>query len=211
MSLSHESKTDFKWWVDALPLAFNFSNHGDPQIMMTTDASFTGWGCCFDTVTTGGNWTPEEAAHDINYLEMLAAFLALKSLEGTISGKHIKLMVNNTTAMTMINQIGTCHSGENNHLARQIWEWCISRNVWPTVVHIPGKENTEASKESRLSGRETVRTLQPSLFKAASHKLGVIRGIYLFASRLNYHLKPYVAYKPDLEAHAINAFHVLCC
>lgn len=46
--------------------------------MMTIDAPFTGWGCCFDTVTTGGNWTPEEAAHDINYLEMLA----------TISGKQ---------------------------------------------------------------------------------------------------------------------------
>ena len=28
---------------------------------------------------------------------MLAAFLALKSFEGTISGKHIKLMVDNTT------------------------------------------------------------------------------------------------------------------
>ena len=141
MSLSQESKTDFKWWIDALPLAFNLINHGDPQIMMTIDASFTGWGCCFDTVTTGGNWTPEEAAHDINYLEVLA----------TISGKHIKLMVNNTTAMTMINQIVTCHSGENNHLARQLWEWCISRNVWLTVVHIPGKENTEEGEESRLS------------------------------------------------------------
>lgn len=78
MSLSQESKTDFKWWIDALPLAFNLINHGDPQIMMTIDAPFTGWGCCFDTVTTGGNWTPEEAAHDINYLEMLA----------TISGKQ---------------------------------------------------------------------------------------------------------------------------
>lgn len=77
MSLSQESKTDFKWWIDALPLAFNLINHGDPQIMMTIDASFTGWGCCFDTVTTGGNWTPEEAAHDINYLEVHA----------TISGK----------------------------------------------------------------------------------------------------------------------------
>ena len=164
--------------------------------MMTTDASFTGWGCCFDTVTTGGNWTPEEAAHDINYLEMLA----------TISGKHIKLMVNNTTAMTMINQISTCYSGENNHLARQIWKWCISCNVWLTVVHIPGKENTEAGKESRLSGKETKWTLQPSLFKAVSDKLGVIRGIDLFTSRLNYHLKPYVTDKPDPEAHAINVF-----
>ena len=120
-------------------------------------------------------------------------------------------MVNNTTAMTMIKQIGTCHSGENNHPARQIWEWSISRYVWLTVVHIPGKQNTEEGEESRLSGKETEWTLQPSLFKAASDKLGVIRGIDLFASRLNYHLKPYVAYKPDPETHAINAFHVLCC
>ena len=90
-------------------------------------------------------------------------------------------MVNNTTAMTMINQIGTCHPGENNHLARQIWEWCISRTVWLTAVHIPGKENTEAGKESRLSERETEWTLQPSLYKAAADKLGVIRGIDLFA------------------------------
>lgn len=84
-------------------------------------------------------------------------------------------MVNNTTAMTMINQIGTCHSGENNHPARQIWEWCISHNVaWLTVVHIPGKQNTQEGEESRLSGKETEWTLQPSLFKAVSDKLGVI-------------------------------------
>ena len=102
--------------------------------MMVTDASFPGCGCCFDTVTTGGNWTPEEAVHDINYLEMLAAYLALKSFDSTISGKHVKLMVNNTT----INQVGTCHSRENNCLEKQIWELCISRKVWLTVVHIPG-------------------------------------------------------------------------
>ena len=30
----------------------------------------------------------------------------------------------------------------------------------------------------------------------------------LFASRLNFQLKPYVAYKPDLEAYAINVFHI---
>ena len=64
-----------------------------------------------------------------------------------ISDKHIKLMVDNTTAVRTINQMGTCHSGENNRLARQIWEWCISRNVWLTIVHIPGKENTQADKE----------------------------------------------------------------
>ena len=31
MSLSLESKTDLKWWVDTLPLAFNLINYGDPK------------------------------------------------------------------------------------------------------------------------------------------------------------------------------------
>ena len=79
MNLSQEAITDLKWWVTALPTAYNLINHGEPQVTMTTDASLIGWGCCIDTVTSGGNWSPEEAQHDINYLEMLAVSLALKS------------------------------------------------------------------------------------------------------------------------------------
>ena len=208
MSLSQEAITDLKWWVDALPTAYNPINHGDPQVTMTTDASLIGWGCCLDTVTTGGNWTPEEAQHDINYFEILAVFLALKSFSNTVSGKHIKLMVDNTTAVSTTNQMGTCHSWVNNKLVHQIWKWCITHHIWPTVVHIPGKQNTEADKESRLSRRETEWTLQKSLFDAATKKLCVIPDVGLFASRLNYQLKPYIAYKPDPEAHAIDAFHI---
>ena len=153
-------------------------------------------------------WELEEAEHDINYLEMLPALFALKSFEGTISGKRVKRMVDNITAVTTINQMGTCHSQANNYLAQQIWEWCIVSNVWLTVVHIPGKENTEADRESRLSRREIEWTLQKSLFKAASDKLGVTPNIDIFASRLNYQLKPYIAFQPDPEAHTINAFHM---
>jgi len=175
---------------------------------MTTDASLIGRGCCIETVTSGGNWTPVEAQHDINYLEMLAVFLALKSFSNTISGKHVKHMVDNTTAVTTINQMGTCHSWLNNQLALQIWMWCIDHTIWLTVTHIPGKQNTEADRESRVSRRETEWTLQKPLFDAAIKKLGVTPDVDLFASLLNFQLKPYIAYKPDPEAHAINAFHV---
>ena len=208
MSLSLEAKNDLKWWVKELDTTYNLINHGDPQVTMTTDASLIGWGCCIETVTSGGNWTPEEAQHDINYLEMLAVFLALKSFSNTISGKHVKLMVDNTTAVTTINQMGTCHSWLNNQLAHQIWMWCIDHRIWLTVTHIPGKQNTEADRESRISRRETEWTLQKPLFDAAIKKLGVTPDVDLFASRLNFQLKPYIAYKPDPEAHAINAFHV---
>ena len=71
-------------------------------------------------------------------------------------------------------------------------------------MHIPGKENTEADRESRLSRRGIEWTLQKSLFI----KLGVTPNIDIFASRLNYQLKPYIAYQRYPEAHAINAFHM---
>ena len=78
--LSLEATTDFKWWVSELDTTYSLINHGDPKLTMTTDASLIGWGCCIEPVNSGGNWTPEEAQHDdINYLEMLAVFLALKS------------------------------------------------------------------------------------------------------------------------------------
>jgi len=49
MNLSLEAIIDLKWWVTALPSAYNLINHGDPQVTMTTDASLIGWGCCIDS------------------------------------------------------------------------------------------------------------------------------------------------------------------
>ena len=88
------------------------------------------------------------------------------------------------------------------------WLRCVHHAVWLTVAHIPGKQNTEAYRESRLPRRETEWTLHKSVFDAAIKKLGVTPTVDLFASRLNFQLKPYVAYKPDPEAHAVNAFHI---
>ena len=43
---------------------------------------------------------------------------------------------------------------------------------------------------------------------AATKKIDVTPNLNPFASGLNFRLKPYVAYKPEAEAYAINAFHV---
>ena len=51
--------------------------------------------------------------------------------------------------------------------------------------------------------------LDRSLFNAATTKLSFTPDIDLFASRLNYQIRPFVSYKPDPEAFAINAFHLL--
>lgn len=113
---------------------------------MTTYASLIRSECCIDTVTSGGNWSPEEEQHAIYYLEMLAFFLVLKSFLSVVQGKHVKLLVDNTTAVTTITQMGTCYSQINNRLSHQIWLWYIDHSVWLSVTHIPGKQNTEAGR-----------------------------------------------------------------
>jgi hypothetical protein len=208
MSMSQESITEVKWWITSLPEAYNPINHGEVEVTISTDASLTGWGACIDTTTTGGSWTPDERANDINYLEILAVFLALQSFSSAVAGKHVKLLVDNTTAVFSINNMGTCHSKANNTLVAKIWEWCIINNTWLTVAHIPGKQNTAADRESRASRRETEWSLNKDIFNAVVSKLGFSPNIDLFASRLNYQVKPYVAYTPDPEAYAIDAFHL---
>jgi hypothetical protein len=64
-------------------------------------------GCSLDDMNAGGNWTPIGAQH-INYLEMLAVLFALKSFSSQVSGKHVKVLMDNTTAVAGINQMGTC-------------------------------------------------------------------------------------------------------
>jgi hypothetical protein len=125
MSISQESITDVKWWITSLPEAYNPINHGEVEVTMSTDASLTGWVACIHTTTTGENWTPDERANDINYLEILAVFLALQSFSSEVAGKHVKLLVDNTTAVFSVNNMGTCHSKANNTLVAKIWEWCI--------------------------------------------------------------------------------------
>ena len=82
--------------------------------------------------------------------------------------------------------------------------------MWFTTSHIPGKENTLADAESRKSRKETEWTLDRGIFHEAVKKLHVGPQIDLFASRLNYRyqLRPFVAYQPDPETIAINAFSI---
>lgn len=81
MTLSSEAKSDIQWWIDSISKAYNPVNHGDSDIIMTTDVSLSGWGAFLDGMTTGGKWNPDEATHDINYLEILAVlFLCIPFL-----------------------------------------------------------------------------------------------------------------------------------
>ena len=120
MSLSVESHAELKCWIDSIESSYNVVHHGQPELTLNTDASTKGWGCFLDPVSTGGLWTAMEAQHHINYLELLAIFLALKVFVKKIMGKHVKVLTDHCTAMADINHMGTSSCPNRNALAKKV-------------------------------------------------------------------------------------------
>ena len=110
------------------------------------------------------------------------------------------------TAVTVLNNMGTSHSWKLNELNKEIWSWCILRGIWLTVAHIPGKTNIVADRESRQHRRELEWTINQEMYEEGICRLSVKPDIDLFASRINYRPKPYISYKPDPGAVAVDAF-----
>ena len=98
---------------------------------------------------TGGVWSPKEATHHTNYLELLAAFLAIKAFGKTWQNITVLLRLDNVTAVSYINQKGGTVSRALCELAISIWAWCTEQNITLEAEHLPGQQNSQADQESR--------------------------------------------------------------
>lgn len=54
-------------------------------------------------------WSPNEVFHHINYFEMLAVYFALKAFQAPLEGKHVGVMIDNTTADTTLARVTQRH------------------------------------------------------------------------------------------------------
>ncbi|CAG2223797.1 unnamed protein product [Mytilus edulis] len=79
MTLSDGNISDLNWWVNNINSSFKPMTLTDPQFILNTDSSNTGWGAVVqDTLfKTKGFWSNEEQKNHINFLELKAAYLAL--------------------------------------------------------------------------------------------------------------------------------------
>lgn len=207
MTLTEHAKKELQWWVNNTPTAYNVINRCTPNMTIFTDASNIGWGGVIEgQARTGDNWTPTEAKNHINYLELLAILYSLKAFRANLAGKHVKVMCDNTTAVSCITHMGTSHSVCCNKLTTAIWEWCAEYNIWLTAAYIPGAENQSADYESRVvhTGKEW--QLNKELLHCALSILNYQPGVDLFASRHNAQCKLYVSYRPDPGCMAVDAF-----
>ena len=113
-------------------------------------------------------------------------------------------MIDNKTAISYINSMGG-RSLLCNQIARQLWVWCVQHGIWLSAGHIPGKQNVLADKESMGKRSDSECKLNSQLFECIIPLWGTPL-VYLFASRFNYQLRPFVSWRPDPEAMAIDGF-----
>ena len=81
--------------------------------------------------------------------------------------------------------MGSSHSKTCNCIVYDIWEFAISKNIWISASHIPGKLNLEADEESRKHETQTEWKLCRQTFEKAIQFLNVTHNIDLFASHLS--------------------------
>ena len=152
---------------------------------------------------TGGNWSPEESILHINALELLAAWYVVKSYCKHLTNTHIQISVDNTTAVAYINHMGGTKN-VCNKIAQRIWKWCYETNNWLSCIHLAGKLNVVADRESRTQHDNMEWKLNPSLFSKIAERFGDPE-VDLFASRLNFQVPKYFSWKPDPGAEQVDA------
>ena len=157
--------------------------------------------------TDRGRWSKEEALHNINYLELLAAFLALQCFAKHSHGVTIQKKLDNVTAVTYINKLGGTHSLPLCQLAlTTIWDWSIQKNIFLVTEHLPGKDNLVADQESRSMKDRCDWMLNPLVFNQIQLQMGPLE-TDLFVSQLTKQLPQFYSWRPDQKAQGTDAFN----
>jgi len=206
VTLSPQAREDLHWWEQHLT-SWNGRSLILPPSTLTiiSDASQQGWGATCEGVTTRGPWSPHEKTLHINCLELLAATLAVQTFAKQKQGISILLKIDNTTAVAYISRRGGTISPLLSQLAKDLWLWCMNRNIYLQAQHLPGKMNTIADRESRSWSDRSEWKLSPRIFQRINAHLGPLL-TDLFASRLSKQLPTFVSWRPDPLAIAADAF-----
>ena len=206
ISLSQTAIQEIRWWLHNA-----HEQNGKPirappvDVVMSSDASDSGWGALIESNVVSGMWYPQQSQLHINIREMLAVKLGLQGLATHITNRHILIQVDNTTVVSYLNRMGGTHSQQLDMLTRDIWEWAIQRQIHLSAVHLPGRCNVHADYLSRLSEDQLGWKLCPQVFlNICTQKFQP--QVDLFATHLNTQLPLFVSWHPHPAAWATNAF-----
>lgn len=205
MKLETTLKQDLLWWKANIMKSFSPIRKNNYVLEIFSDASTTGWGVACGGQRANGNWSDRELTLHINMLELIAAYYGLKIFTGDIKNCDILLRIDNTTAICYINRMGGVQHPHLNELARNIWQWCESRNIYIFASYISSRDNITADRESRQINVDTEWEISEHVFTQIINTLGIPK-FDLFASAQNYKCKRYASWKLDPYSEIIDAF-----
>ena len=110
-----------------------------PEVDYTiySDASTKDWGVNDEHHTINGRWTEGKTKLHKNVLELTATKFAIFSLLPQQVGiKHLRVMTDDSTAMSYINRQGGVRSMLCHNVTTEFWDFCIKRGVCISAAHI---------------------------------------------------------------------------
>lgn len=118
--LNSLTKEELIWWNSNILLSKNQIRSSVFDLEIFSDASTTGWGATCGKEKARGLWNEKDRTRHINYLEIKAAFLALRSFASREVKKQILLRIDNLTALAYLNKMGGIKHKNLNDLTKQI-------------------------------------------------------------------------------------------
>ncbi len=140
----------------------------------------------------------------INGLELLAATQAVKAFVKDMSNVFVLLKLDSMTAVCYINHKGGTVCPNLMSLTKNLWPWCMERNIMLQAQHLPGRLNVVADEESRTLTDRSDWSLDCAVFGQLDALWGQLR-VDLFASRLTKQ-SVFFSWRPDPLAAATDAF-----
>ena len=178
-----------------------------PDLIISSDASKRGWGAALGSQRIQGQWTVEERGLHINVLGLKGGLFALRTLAQDLRKVHVHLKMDNRTAVSYIQKMGGTRSAQMLPITREIWQFCLDREIFLSAEYLPGSLNCEADWQSRNFHDSSDWRLKVSVFKSLSQTLGPF-SLDLFASRHNAQLQKYVSWRPDPFSVGVDAFQL---
>lgn len=138
----------FHWWLRTPNLKVCPWRQENPRIL-TTDASPLGWGAHLEDQMFQGTWDAEVQKRSSNYKELCTIFHALQATQEVLSGSHVRILSDNSTAIAYINKQGGTQNGELMKLSFEILSLAETKFLSLGAIHLRGKENVMADFLSR--------------------------------------------------------------
>ena len=201
------ARKDLHWWASCpntlTPRSLKPFN---PQLIITTDSSSTGWGAfTSQNEEAYGFWSDEDSIRHNNILETKAVLLAFQSLLRDSNNISVLVRSDNSTTISYINNQGGVRSESISDIIIELFEFCIKRTLYIQASFLCGRHNERADALSRRS-RDHTYSITPVFFSFLCNHFNVLPKSDLFASSINFKVPVYYSEGPDPQSSGFDAF-----